>query len=300
VRKSAPFLHYQVYALGSGNGGRLTNLVNARRLIRKMRGKSHAHLIEADDGFAYVVKLSNNPQGRRLLVNELIGSVLLTQLGIATPERGFVRIDDQCMNEGDPLTAGVHFGSRYPGEPDTVAVYDFLPAKLWHRVSNREHLIGAFMVDQWAGNNDTRQAIFFRQTAKPDEDGATGRPFFAQMIDNGALFRGSDWEFPESVPMDIRGLGAVGRFDLCAGDFDPWLDVLAGLGTDMLDEAAAEVPADWIAGDAQVLEELLVRLYERRSRVPVMIQQAIHSRRAKLRLPPRTGVWSRSEIGIAG
>lgn len=280
-------------------GGRLTNLVNARRVIRKMRGKSHAHLVEADDGSAYVVKYSNNPQGRRLLVNEWIGSVLLTQLGIATPERGLVRIDDQCMNDGDPLIAGVHFGSRYPGEPDTVAVYDFLPAKLWHRVSNREHFSGALMVDQWAGNSDTRQAIFFRQTAEPDEDGATGRPFFAQMIDNGSLFGGGDWKFPESVPMDTRELGRVGEFDLCAGDFEPWLDALAGLGIDMLNDAAAEVPVDWLAGDAQILEELLVRLYERRSSVPVMIQQAIHSRRAKLRLPPRTEFWSRSKIGIA-
>jgi hypothetical protein len=47
---------------------------SARRLVRKMRGGAQAHLIEADDGHFYVVKFRNNPQGRRILVNEWFGA----------------------------------------------------------------------------------------------------------------------------------------------------------------------------------------------------------------------------------
>ena len=60
--------------------------VDARRLIRKMRGGAQAHLIEAADGHCYVVKFLNNPQHRRILVNEWIASVFLRYLGISTPE----------------------------------------------------------------------------------------------------------------------------------------------------------------------------------------------------------------------
>src|ERR1019366_6010130 len=114
-----------------GNNGEMasggTAQVHACRLLRAMRGEARACLIEGDDGFAYVVKLTNNPQGgRRVLVNEFIGSILLTQLGVATPERAFVNIDDERMGDiNNPLPKGTHFGSRYPGTPDTIAVYDF-------------------------------------------------------------------------------------------------------------------------------------------------------------------------------
>ena len=70
---------------------------DARRLIRKMRGGAQAHLLEASDGHAYVVKFINNPQHRRILVNEWIASVFLNYLGIATPEPAMVRISEDFL-----------------------------------------------------------------------------------------------------------------------------------------------------------------------------------------------------------
>ena len=51
--------------------------IQATRLIRKMRGGAQAHLLECDDGHFYVVKFRNNPQHRRILINEWIASVFL-------------------------------------------------------------------------------------------------------------------------------------------------------------------------------------------------------------------------------
>jgi len=74
-----------------------TKSVRALRLIRKMRGRTHAHLIAADDGCTYVVKFADNRNGgRRALVNEFLGSVILTGLGIATPRPALVEIGDDC------------------------------------------------------------------------------------------------------------------------------------------------------------------------------------------------------------
>src|SRR6266849_2549187 len=83
--------------------------VDARRLIRKMRGGAQAHLIEAADGHAYVVKFSNNPQHRRILVNEWIASVFLRYLGISTPESAIIRITETFVSENPD--AGLQLGS---------------------------------------------------------------------------------------------------------------------------------------------------------------------------------------------
>src|SRR5580658_9166895 len=120
---------------------------DARRLIRKMRGGAQAHLLEASDGHAYVVKFLNNPQHRRILVNEWISSVFLNYLGISTPEVAIVRVTETFLRENPEahfqrgtgrieLEPGWHFGSRFPGDPGRTAVYDFLPDSLLQHVEN--------------------------------------------------------------------------------------------------------------------------------------------------------------------
>jgi len=73
--------------------------LDARRYLRKMRGGAQAHLIECSDGNAYVVKFLNNPQHRRILVNELIASALLQHLQIAAPETALIRRINRAANE---------------------------------------------------------------------------------------------------------------------------------------------------------------------------------------------------------
>jgi hypothetical protein len=48
-------------------------------------GGAQAHLIEADDGYSYVVKFLNNPQGHRILTNEFIASQLMQAMALSTP-----------------------------------------------------------------------------------------------------------------------------------------------------------------------------------------------------------------------
>jgi hypothetical protein len=146
---------------------------DARRLIRKMRGGAQAHLLEASDGHAYVVKFINNPQHRRILVNEWIASVFLNYLGIASPEPAMVRLSEEFLaanpdvhlqlgTHRQPPNAGWHFGSRYPGDPARTVVYDFLPDTILDTVENLSDFLGALAFDKWMGNADARQAVFFR------------------------------------------------------------------------------------------------------------------------------------------
>ena len=118
-----------------------------------MRGGAQSHLLEADDGHFYVVKFLNNPQHRRILINELIASCFLRYLQIAAPQTAIISVSEEfvaenpalCLQLGQqrtPVQAGWHFGSCFPGDPARLAVYDFLPDTLLKQVSNLGALPG--------------------------------------------------------------------------------------------------------------------------------------------------------------
>jgi hypothetical protein len=265
---------------------------DARRLIRKMRGGAQAHLLEAADGHAYVVKFINNPQHRRILVNEWISSVFLNYLGIATPSASIVRISEEFLASNSevhlqlgtrrqPPDAGWHFGSRFPGDPARTVVYDFLPDTILGTLENLSDFLGTLAFDKWMGNADSRQAVFFRARLKdwiPGSDAhALKMGFVAQMIDNGFVFNGPNWGFTESAIQGLYFRPAVYRNVRSLADFEPWLARIVNFPEEIVDQAVKAIPPSWLQGEEEALEVLLARLLKRRARVPDLIED---SRRA--------------------
>jgi hypothetical protein len=260
--------------------------VDARRLIRKMRGGAQAHLIEAADGHSYVVKFSNNPQHRRILVNEWIAAVFLRYLGIATPEPAIIRVTPEFLGEHpeagiqlgsshQPVEPGWHYGSRFPGDPARMVVYDFLPDTLLQQVENRRDFLGALAFDQWMGNADSRQAVFFRARLREWLPAFEAHPqrlgFVAQMIDHGFVFDGPHWRLHDSplqglyfkpqVYQEVRGLD----------DFEPWLDRIVHFPEAVVDQALKQIPPAWVQEDDGALAQLLEIAMRRRKRVPSLL-----------------------------
>ena len=259
--------------------------VDARRLIRKMRGGAQAHLIEAADRHFYVVKFLNNPQHRRILVNEWISSAFLNYLEVSTPEVAMVRVSQEFLSENPDayiqlgsrrleLQPGWHFGSRFPGDPARNVVYDFLPDTLLDRVENLADFRGVLAFDKWMGNADSRQAVFFRARLKePDSHAPAARlGFVAQVVDNGFVLEGPHWLLKDSpiqglyfrtmVYSGVRGLD----------DFQPWLDRIVHFPEEVVDQAVKQIPPAWLEGDEEALGNLLDRLLARRKRVPDLIE----------------------------
>ena len=58
--------------------------VKAVEQICRMRGGSQSHLMQCSDGNRYVIKFQNNPQGRKILFNEFLGTCLMKLLGLPT------------------------------------------------------------------------------------------------------------------------------------------------------------------------------------------------------------------------
>jgi len=259
--------------------------VAAHRLTRKMRGGAQAHLIEASDGHSYVVKFHNNPQHRRILVNEWIASTFLHYLGIAAPETAMVELTQEFLaatpdvhiqlgRERRPVTPGWHFGSRFPGDPMRTVVYDFLPDTLLEQVENLQDFLGVLAFDKWMGNADSRQAIFFR--ARVHDPLAANPPrlgFVAQMVDNGYVFEGPHWRWGESPIQGLYFRPLVYRTVRGLAEFEPWLDRIRNFPEEVVDQAVKRIPPAWLEGDEDELERLLERLLRRRERVPDLIEQ---------------------------
>ncbi len=267
--------------------------VNATRLIRKMRGGAQAHLVECDDGHSYVVKFRSNPQHRRILVNEWIASAFLQYLEISTPAVEIVNLSADFLAENPEVhiqlgsrrvavEPGWHFGSRYPGNPSKVVVYDFIPDLLLDKVANLSDFLGVLVFDKWIGNADARQSIFFRarlqqwSTAKSTAPLRAG--FVASMMDHGYVFDGPHWTFSDSPLQGLYFRPSVYRRAKSFDDFQPWLDRVIHLPEEVVDQALKQIPPEWLEDDEQALEALLGRLMERRKRVRDLIEASRRGR----------------------
>jgi hypothetical protein len=267
--------------------------VNARRLVRKMRGGAQAHLLEADDGHFYVVKFRNNPQHRRVLVNEWVGGFALRHLGISVPAIDMVHLDrafldlnpDVAIQLGSKrieVEPGWHFGSRYPGDPHKVAVYDFVPDTLLERVENRQDFLGALVFDKWTGNADARQSVFVRARLRDYLPASRVHPlrmgFMAIMVDHGYIFNGPHWEYVDGANAGLYFRPSVYRGVRGWRDFEPWLDRAANFPEEVIDDALRTLPPEWLNGDSDALDGVLEKLMQRRKRVPDLILEASRSR----------------------
>jgi hypothetical protein len=262
--------------------------VNARKSIRKMRGGAQSHLIEADDGHFYVVKFQNNPQHRRILVNEWIASHFLRYLHIAVPSTAIVNLTEDFLAENpdvhiqfgtkrSPVTAGWHFGSCFPGDPATVAVYDFVPDSLLLKVENLGDFLGVLAFDKWTANADARQSIFLRARLRDFAPSVNTHPlrtgFLALMMDHGYIFNGPHWDYPDSPVQGIYFRPMVYEKVRGWDDFQPWLDRLIHFPESTVDEAYRSLPPEWVRGDEDALESMLENLMRRRKRIPELIKE---------------------------
>ena len=149
-------------------------MTKALEQIRRMRGGAQSHLMRCSDGNYYVVKFQNNPQHRRILVNELLGTRLASRLGLPTAPVEVVEVGAELIGltpelcielprSRMPCAAGLQFGSRYPGDPRQMTLHDFLPDEKLQAVKNLHEFAGMLVFDKWVCNTNGRQTVFFEE-----------------------------------------------------------------------------------------------------------------------------------------
>ena len=245
--------------------------------IRRMRGGAQAQLMRCADAGYYVVKFQNNPQGVRILANELLATRVAERIGLPTPVAAVVEVREILIENTEDMViqlgrgreryrAGLQFGSRYPGSPAEVAVYDFVPEESFNEVVNLSDFCGMHAFDKWTCNTNGRQAIFFRR--------AGASHYEAQMIDNGFCFNAGEWNFPDAP---LRGLYA--RHRVYAGvrgieSFEPWLTRIEKMDVEAVGAIAGEIPPEWYNFAYDAVERLVEQFSRRRNLVRDLILSA--------------------------
>jgi hypothetical protein len=259
----------------------MINTVVAVEYVRRMRGGSQAHLLRCSDGEYYVVKFQNNPQGTRILANELLAAILASRLGLPIAESAIVDATELLIKHTDDLTIqigrgnvscspGPCFGSRLPSQAGPygiripIEIQSFLPDSPRHRVINNAEFVRMLVFDKWTCNSDYRQVMFTRANGAQD--------YTVTMIDNGFCFNGVDWSFPNlprgglspqpSAYETVRGIDS----------FEAWIqDLEDDTGIQLLDHLADEIPPEWYLRDVKALRGLLDDLNRRRHHVRALL-----------------------------
>lgn len=249
--------------------------------IRRMHGGSQSHLMRCSDGNYYVVKFQNNPQHRRILVNEMLGTKLAALLGLPTTAVAIIEVSKELIRLTPclrmemqwthiPCQPGLQFGSRYPGDPHILAVLDLLPDSKVLIADNLKDFLGMLVFDMWTCNTDGRQVIYGRHDL--------GAPYQAWMIDQGFCFNSGEWNFPDSARRSLHARNVVYRQARGIECFEPWLVKLESeIGLQVLWDIAKTIPPEWYKSDSGALRRLLEQLDARRCKVRELL---FESRRA--------------------
>lgn len=215
--------------------------ITATRYVTPLReGGSLPGLVEADDLGTYVVKFHGAGQGRKVLVAEIVSGELARRLDLPVPELAVIELD--------PVVA------RH--EPDEE-VQDLLRASAGRNLA-MDFLPGALGYDPLAHHVDPLLAsrVLWFDALVSNVDRSWRNPNLLvwhgalQLIDHGAtLFFHHDWSRAERLverPYEVGDhvlSGAATRRTEAAEQLAPRVT------GELLDDALAQVPDEWLEGE---------------------------------------------------
>ena len=246
----------------------IPHLVRAVEHVRRIRGGSQPQLMRCSDGRCYVVKFPNNPQGARILANELLGGRLAALLRLPVARGELVMVEEKLIFHSKemfiemgygrtPCQPGLCFGSLVPTDRRGGPLFDFLPDSMLGDVKNVRDFLGMLIFDLWTCNTDGRQVLFSR-------DYVTSR-YLVTMVDQGFCFNAQEWNFPDSRLRGLYWRPAVYETVTGMDAFEPWLSRLESeIDEDAISESAEGIPTEWCGPDDESFPRLLDRLNRRR------------------------------------
>lgn len=217
----------------------------AKAFIGSLEGSgAKAQIILFDNGITYVVKFKGNPQGKRVLANELVAARLAERVGLPVTETAVVRvcqefIDFEPQLYKHPFVGGLQFGSRYYD-----GAFSSPTLRILEKIDDPALFAGIIVFDQWLNNWD-RSNHGDNVLYLPLES------FRLLLIDHGHAFGGPDWEtdvlLEKALPMrPYFGLfyRLLGEF-LMGNPFEPCLQRIEALKVREIQDTMQGMPAEW-------------------------------------------------------
>jgi hypothetical protein len=236
--------------------------VEAVRYVRPIGGKWGYHLVEARDGFQYVVTVPTGFFDETVPATEAICNGLARLLGLNVPTAAIVSVEAallrhcHCTRPGRPHRAArrapeLCAGFRYVDPPPSDEPLQDKQLPLSRR--NERHLVGALVFDTWTLNLSPRRwTLAFSK--------ATGRIESTLVSDSGGL-AGGDWaRFLDASYQSLPAVQVIASKVKRWEQIDPWLRRIAGMNLNPIWELAFQMPTLWYGGCRPGLANVLGKL----------------------------------------
>lgn len=251
------------------------------------RGMSLPQLFTVEGLGLCAIKFAQNPQGKRVLTNELIGFQIADLLGLEHPPCGLVKVDSLCFPTGDghllvadidgveiPFLGGMHFYSQWLESSDQVIAEDLTLSG----AVNTSMLAGVVLLDlllhHWdrepRNTNLIVQRVGSRQRLK--------------LIDLGLAFGSAAWFADDLQRITLPDLDAplpyaqsptmLLKMIQTDRDFAPYLERLPAITDAALSQMVSLLPVAWNVTDSDKLA-LLNLLSARVKALPSYLEQRL-------------------------
>lgn len=237
-------------------------VLSARRYVKAMgTGVTQAQLFYCTDDKHYVTKFKDNPEGVKVLVNELVVNRLALMLQLPVALGKFVNIPPELVvlhNNIPHLREGKHFGTVYADNS-----FDNPPLNLIETSLNVDCIAGLYVLDNYIANGDRHKGnIMVCQTNFGTN---------ILLIDHSHCFTGPRWtaESLRALAGSIKPMNCQVHIELAhlvSGEspFDKWLGILENISNEQINAIIDEIPSEWnISEDEKsaIVEFLVVRRY---------------------------------------
>jgi hypothetical protein len=182
--------------------------IKAVAYLDAAKGKAKSQIIRGEDGRNYYVKFQQNPQGTRVLVNELVSNGIARFLGVPSPEGVLIEINREFLEINPALQSkfgerlilpGLHFGTEeiknlYPAS---------LPPAIFLKISNKADIAAIIVFDILMFNTDRNNEGNYLVSTN-----SAGKAYL-HVIDHGHCLGGPNWNAALLRDPIDGGIGAI-------------------------------------------------------------------------------------------
>lgn len=252
--------------------------LRATRYVRPLNPRNSEHLVLGSDGNHYSVQFEV-PWGGEPSILNAIGSRLCQVAGIETAFTSVLWIDRDVLDFRPAGTLvfpnGNYLGMRYPIDPVSTALYDFLPDAALRRVTNRADFWRLLPIDMWLGNQRASKLLFYRSPPQS--------PSFISVIvfrtSTGSIPRARAHTFASELPtLSLSYYGGSGGsataestaanlLEMSSSNLEELLDDLGDVPSEVRNSTVGSVTQRLIAARCSVFRDFSLRLRELECRV---------------------------------
>ncbi len=249
--------------------------VHIDRYITPLReGGSLPAIVEADDGFMYVLKFRGAGQGCKALIADLIGGELARVLGFRVPEivfgqlpEGYGRTEpDEEIQDLLKWSTGLNLGLHYL---QGAITFDPLSHRIPAELASQIVWLDAFLmnIDRTARNTNM---LFWKNELWLIDHGAA--QYFHHQPENWE--RSASSSFPQIKEHVL--IKQAKELEKASEKFQSLLT------DDLIQELVNLIPEDWLQSDPGISRELYLNfLTSRRKHTEAFLNEAIHAREAR-------------------